>query len=283
MNKIAATVTLYNPNNNVIDNIESYLFQVEKIYAIDNSDLVNQFVVDKLKQKINIKYIRNNSNLGIATALNIGARNAIYDGFDYLLTMDQDSSAPEKMIYNLQTLMVSIKNAGIIAAEHFDPSIHTNNNDVLNEEVLFTMSSGNLISLSAFKIVGDFLDNLFIDHVDHEFCLRLNKFGYKVIKTNTALVFHKLGNIAEKKFLNRTYYPINHSPLRLYYRFRNRFYVNKIYKDEFPQYVKIDNKNAIRELLTILIFEKNRIRKVRMILFGYIHYKKNILGKFKTK
>jgi len=148
------------------------------------------------------------------------------------------------------------------------------------KDVLFTITSGNLLSLDAYKSVGGFLDMLFIDHVDHEYCLRLNKNNYKVIRTNRVLVYHKLGNTNRRKFFRWIFYPSHHPPLRLYYRTRNRFLVDNLYKKSFPEYIKRDRRNFIRELFEIIAFEKNIWAKIKMIFQGYIDYKKNRFGKY---
>jgi len=36
--KIAGVIVLYNPNEEVIDNIKSYLEDIEILYAVDNSE-----------------------------------------------------------------------------------------------------------------------------------------------------------------------------------------------------------------------------------------------------
>ena len=41
MNKVAGIVTIYNPGEDIIHNIESYLHQIDKLYLIDNSEQEN--------------------------------------------------------------------------------------------------------------------------------------------------------------------------------------------------------------------------------------------------
>jgi len=281
MVRIAALVILYNPDKNILDNINSYINQVEKIIIVDNSELSNEALLANASFK-NFEYIFNNSNIGVAAALNIGAKMAIEQGFDYLLTMDQDSKADEAMVFKLLELMQSSERIGIVSAEHYDKDIHNpiEPENLFVKNVLFTITSGNLLRLNAYKIVGGFLDQLFIDHVDHEYCLRLNQNNYKVIKTNEVLVFHKLGNSNRRKFFRWTFYPSNHSPLRLYYRTRNRLFVDKLYRKAFPEYVRRDKRNFIRELFEIIVFEKKILAKISMIIKGYIDYKKNRFGKY---
>ena len=280
MHKTAAVVILYNPEINVFDKIKSYINQVDKLYVIDNSEKVNSYIIQKIKLLKNVEYSCNNSNIGIAAALNVGARRAIDEGFKYLLTMDQDSQASEGMVVKQLELMKSSSEIGIVAAEPFNPEYPEYMKKTYTKEVMYTITSGNLLNLSAYSIAGGFWEELFIDHVDHEFCLRLKKFGFKIYKTNEVVVYHKIGNAIKKSFIGFNFYSLNHPPVRLYYRTRNRFYIDSIYKNIFPDYVKEDRKHMIREFIEILLSEKDLINKIKMSFKGYKHFKKHVLGKY---
>jgi rhamnosyltransferase len=282
MPEVAAVVILYNPDLNVIDNLDTYINQVRKVFVVDNSDNINETLVQKIHLYNNTEYICNHSNLGIAAALNIAANRAIIEGFQYLLTMDQDSKASEEMINILIKNMQFSNNIGIAAADYINPSFQSGEVIKFTKEADYTITSGNLLNLSAYKIVGEFLDELFIDHVDHEYCLRLRKYGFRIIKTSETIIYHKIGNAVKKDFLNFHFHVLNHSPLRLYYRTRNRLYVNSIYKREFPDYVREDKINMLREILEIILFEKAILKKIKMIFTGYWHFKKKILGKYQN-
>ncbi|MDT3696288.1 MAG: glycosyltransferase [Ignavibacterium sp.] len=283
MKKIAAVVTLYNPDLSVYENIITYANQVKVVYAVDNSDSeISDSILEKIKSIQNLIYISESKNLGIAKSLNIGANFAMKANFDYLLTMDQDSKASEKMVNILLSVMSSHHKIAIAAAEHFNPSFHHISGEFYCKDVLYTMSSGNLLDLSIYNIVGGFKDELFIDYVDHEYCLRLNKLGYRVIITNDTLVFHTLGKSEKKKILGVNLYPTHHSPLRYYYRTRNRYYVNKLYISHFPKYVREDHKNQLREFIYLLFGEKQVLKKIKLILLGYLDYRRNKLGKYES-
>ena len=231
---VASVTVLYNPDMDVITNLNSYVDQVDKLFVIDNSENIKEALVEKISALKNTGYIKNKSNLGIAAALNLSAVKAINEGYKFLLTMDQDSKATPGMVEKLTESLISSDEIGIAAAEHINPDIQQKPGEEKNKEILYTMTSGNLVNLSAYKEVGGYLEKLFIDHVDHEFCLRLNKFGFKVVKVSNAIVYHKVGKSSKQRFLNHYLYPTNHSPIRLYYRTRNRFYVDNIYKNIFP-------------------------------------------------
>jgi len=280
---LAAVTVLFNPDNLTIENLSSYSSQVDKIYVIDNSEATNKHIVDKIISIKNVEYISNQKNLGIAAALNIGAQKAIEDNYEFLLTMDQDSKASEGMIETLYNIIKTNEQIAIAASEHFNPNIHKMDTTQKTYEVNYTMTSGNLLRLCAYKQAGGFLEKLFIDYVDHEYCLRLRSQGHKIIMTNETYVYHILGNSEKKKFLFWNIYPTHHSPLRLYYRTRNRFYVNRTYKKYFPDYVKEDFKNQLIEFFYLLLGEKNLIRKIKMIIKGYSDYRKGNFGEYEHR
>jgi rhamnosyltransferase len=283
LKNLAAVKVLFNPDNSTIENLSSYFDQVDKIYVIDNSEATDKNIVDKIISIKNVEYISNQKNLGIAAALNIGAQKAIEDNYEFLLTMDQDSKASEGMIATLYNIVKNDEQIAIAAAEHFNPKIHKMDTAQKTYEVNYTMTSGNLLRLSAYKQAGGFLEKLFIDYVDHEYCLKLRSRDYKIIMTNKTYVYHTLGNSEKKKFLFWNIYPTHHSPLRLYYRTRNRFYVNRTYKNCFPDYVKDDFKNQLIEFIYLILGEKDLPGKIKMMIKGYSDYRKGNFGKYEHR
>ena len=90
MNKIAGAVILYYPANSFLQNIESYLRKLDKLFVIDNTPDNNK-ALGKLLEIENVVYKHNGENKGIAARLNEAATLAIKEGYDWILTMDQDS------------------------------------------------------------------------------------------------------------------------------------------------------------------------------------------------
>ena len=225
--KVAGAVILYNSKVDVIENISTYIQQVNRLYVIDNSDVKNYELINELNSIPSINYISNNGNQGIANALNVAANQAIQQGFSFLLTMDDDSKAPYDMIDRLSCFVneyIDPARIGIVSVAHK----YSNSPDVYNK-VNFTMTSGNLLNLNAFKQVGGFNENLFIDYVDHEYNLRLLLDNYLIYEIKDLKLNHRLGAMKKTKlfFINIDY--ISHSPKRLYYLFRNSIYIFRTY------------------------------------------------------
>ncbi|MDP2364394.1 MAG: glycosyltransferase family 2 protein [Ignavibacteria bacterium] len=283
MYNVASVVILYNPEISVLDNLNSYLNQVDKLFVVDNSDDINISLIDKIKCLSNVEYIWNKTNLGIAAALNIGIKKASDEGYEYLLTMDQDSEAPPNMVSNLLECFTQDPKIALVSPLLHHP-IGRNINykpTKLCEQVLFVWTSGNLLKLNILKITDGFKEDLFIDYVDHEFCLRLNKMGFKIYTCYKTILKHNLGKINEINLFFRKVYPTNHSALRLYYRTRNRFYVKKVYKNIAPEFFRQTSLDFWMCYIKVILFEKDKLKKLKMILIGYIDFRRNKFGKYK--
>jgi rhamnosyltransferase len=272
--KVAGCVVLYNPDPTVLDNIASYANQVKKLYIVDNSENPNLEFINKLKIYKHSVIIQNNANLGIAAALNIAANSALKDKFDFLLTMDQDTSVPPDMVNNLLCTALdagyNLEEVGIISPFQRDASIEELPEKAIDNNLLYVITSGNLLNLEVYSKVGGFLEKLFIDRVDHEYCLRLNMNNYKILRINTITVNHTLGSISKHKFINTIQYTTNHSPIRRYYIVRNILYLRKIYGNIFPDYTKSESAFLFYDLLKIILFEKWKLKKLKYFLKGYI-------------
>ncbi len=279
--KIAGVVILFEPDLSVDLNILSYLNEIDKLYIVDNSEK-NHFVISESLANSKIVYIRNTSNLGVAEAINIAANLAVLDSYDFLLTMDQDSSFEAQDIAELVNLANKIEanDIGIISPLHTNRTINQNPIKMELEEVDFVMTSGNLLNLKSFINVGEFLSILFIDHVDHEYCLRLRSNGYKILEAKHIHLIHSLGRLSKVNILGIIKFKfVSHSPIRLYYVVRNGFYVARKYKKVFPEFRRLSNKLVVKEFVKIL-FEQNKLERLEMFFLGIKHFRSSRMGKF---
>jgi rhamnosyltransferase len=283
LRKIAAVVVLYSPEDDVYENILSYVEQVDLVFLVDNSDEPSSDLIEKFSTIRKVISIVNECNLGIAAALNIGARKALAHGCDLLLTMDQDSSASPGMVKALRDCFISQEDEllAIVSPFHLISIVDPPDPSLPPYEAIETVwTSGNLLRLSTFQKVGPFDEPLFIDFVDHEYCLRLKRNGYRVVQSNAAVLHHNIGtNLRKIDFATLSLVVSNHSPLRRYYITRNRFWVTKKYR-EFRRFSWIDKRRFWAELVTILLFEKYKLEKLKMIIRGYLDYRIGKMGKF---
>ena len=294
--RIAGVVVVYNPGENVFDSINSYINELDKLYVIDNSEDDNG---KKFNYNNKIEYVYNHGNLGIATALNIGANKAIKDNYQYLLTMDQDScftkNGIRKMIqmienYSKDSDLINqfgsdINKIGIFSPVH----VINNNKDIMGiyekkyDSPLNVMTSGNIINLNIYSSVKGFNDDYFIDCVDFDYCLKIRKHGYNIVRNNCIILNHELGNYVEKYFLGKKHSSFEHNYIRRYYIVRNRHYLCRTYRNDFPDYCKLELKCSWKELKLVWLCEKDKLRKTIYMLRGYFDYKRGKVGKLNIK
>ena len=83
--RFAGVVILYNPPEDVLDNIKTYLNKIDFLYIFDNSEVPDQDVAAQLECLPYIKYVPFYDNKGISFALNCALELA--NDYDYLLTI----------------------------------------------------------------------------------------------------------------------------------------------------------------------------------------------------
>lgn len=281
--RVAAVVVFYNPSREHFDNIARYRQDVDTVFVVDNSEQPSPETARRLGANDNVSYIPNGENLGVARALNIGAEKAIECGCDYLLTMDQDSRAFPGMVPAMLACLdrIDAPSAGILSPEYLLGAVGPDKpKQPACEEIPVAITSGNLLNLAAYKAAGPFRDDYFIDYVDHEYCLRLRATGYKIYRINNVYLEHRLGDITCHWYLFRRIQVGNHGPLRRYYSFRNRFYFHETYRRLFPEYFRWFWKDTFRDILWVLLYEADKIDKLKMMYRGYRDYCEGIYGKF---
>lgn len=276
----AAVLVLYRPDQSVLDNLASYVDQVSAVYAVDNTEQPDLAFVEALSEYPSLKYLPNGENLGIATALNVGAEVALADGYDWLLTMDQDSTATPGMVAALQACAGRDHRIALVSPVHQQVGGDRRSVPSGCHDVLTPMTSGNIVRASSFVEVGRFMDELFIDQVDNEFCLRLQRNGFRVVEAGDAELTHRVGNVKRHRFPFAAY-TSNHSPLRRYYISRNRFVVGHMYAEDYPQFRKTEIAHIPKDIVKIVLWEESKWAKLRMMWRGWLDYRAGKLGAFR--
>lgn len=270
MNTILGVIITFNPEINLLrKNINSFINEVDFVIIVDNGSKGIQEFFQLENNKI--KVISNTINLGIAEGLNRALLFALENNFDFLLTMDQDSFFEKPTIKILMQGFTKDKIA-IVCPSLLD--MNSNQLDIASEkyeEIFTAITSGSLCSVSILNKVGGFNSKMFIDYVDFELCLRLQKKGYIIIQSQESILCHQLGNSNIKRFFGISIICTNHSPLRRFYYARNKIYIYKRYFFTFPLYVVRDVLSFCKTILIILFFEKLKIEKSKMILKGIWH------------
>jgi len=209
-----------------------------------------------------IKIFNFRENLGIAKAQSIGMKWAFNNGALFVLQMDQDSE-PDSFLLNelldcYNKLSYHGHKVGVVGSLDFDKDTKEESKALLDKgqkilepnffSVSSILSSGSLISKDIYKTIGGMDDGLFIDAVDFEFCWRVKRAGYLVIKNNQAKLAHKLGD-GNIKILGCISVGVS-SPIRHYYQFRNTILLMR--RSYVPMYWKLSS--FFKLIFKILIY-----------------------------
>jgi rhamnosyltransferase len=269
--KTAAGIVLYNPDlKRLKQNIDAVINQVDCVILSDNGS-ANTNELNNILENYgeNVIIIHNHANLGIASALNIIFRKASELGFNWVLTLDDDSVCPDNMVRNyLDFMNTSTDRIGILC-----PVIRDKNAGIIEgcvsscDYIKRAITSGAFTSCSAWKEIGGFDEKLFIDGVDFDFSDRLRMSGYSIIRLKNTELLHELGHMTSHRFLFWTVKVQNHSAQRKYYIVRNRVYVSR--KEKQRLYALTSFCFLVKFGLTIILFEKNKGEKLSAIVRGY--------------
>lgn len=269
MRNIAAGIVLYNPDLNILkENIDSIYKQVEYVVLIDNNSNNIEEIINLSNSYKNIEIVRNKKNLGVATALNQIIKICDKREIKWVLTLDQDSVCPENII-DEYIKYIDIEKIAIITLQIVD----RNNKFEFKKSNKFEfvdmcITSASLTNVDICKRVGLFDENLFIDYVDFEYCIRLKRNGYKILKVNSIALLHRLGNMKIYKLFGKSIHVTNHNNIRNYYIIRNMIYTYRKHKD----LIKFTNifTGVIIAIFKISIYENKKILKLKSILKGII-------------
>lgn len=275
--EICATVVTYFPKPESAENLLALAPQVGRILIVDNGSSAAAFEpVQAAATRVDATVIRLGRNFGIAAALNAGLKFAREHGFQWLATFDQDSQVTPGMIEEMARALASYphpEKVAIVTPCHVDRKLGFTVRDRDNEAkgegwrvIRTTMTSGNLLNVRMATAVGGFDDSLFIDYVDHEFCLRLRRHGYRILEATRARLMHSLGAMERRLFLFKRVTVTHHSVIRHYYRARNRLIVWRLYKWQEPFWVARDMRRFVFETAYVILYEKEVAAKLQIIM-----------------
>ena len=257
--KLAAVIILFHPDVNLLlDNIVRFINDVDMLIVYKNSEEVIVYPEEYVSK---IREMGTGINRYMAKVLNECVEYSIVEGYDYLLTMDQDSCWDDFASFKHE-VEISQKRDTVVYAPNVNGIYPTLNSRIEVESVI---TSGSLCNISLVKRLGGFREDYKIYWVDSEFCHWARFCGYKIeVFTHYNLNQH---------FGNKTktiggFSCANYSPTVYYLMFRNMIWMRREYIS-VPS-LKCIGYTSLFYIRGILLGEKRKIEKVYMILRGLI-------------
>lgn len=271
--KIGALIITYNPDLIVLEkNFEAIKDQVNKVVIVDNGSNNFNKILNVISKEV--KIIKNDKNMGIAFALNQGMEFFKKNGYSWVITLDQDSILSENSVKKM--MKYSSKNVGILCPRIKylgQPNKKIKINTML-EEIDACMTSASLTNIEAWEKSGKFSNELFIDYVDNDFCMKLKLNNYSIIRVNECVLEHNLGETCNITFFYKKFYYSRHSAIRCYYIIRNIIIFNNKYRKNinyFKETIKV-----FYLFLINLLFCTPRFKVLYYSLKGFWH---GVIGK----
>ena len=287
---MGALVVTHFPDVCFTDRLDRLLEQITRVVIVDNgSDAPSRAWRERYRNRKDITVLENPTNLGIATALNQGMNLLAREGFQWVVTLDQDSAVAHDFIESLLDTIAGNPNPGdvaLVGANRSDAGTNCAEHRWLRPKkrlpffervacdrigpdgVTLVITSGTLTSVRAFNHLGPYRDKFFIDFVDFEYCLRARKAGYRILVSCHAQMLHHVGSKEQRRLFSATLSPTHHSPLRRYYLFRNAVEMIRLYGWTFPHWLIYEFMALVEILLGVLIFEDQKIAKLRACMIG---------------
>ncbi len=291
---ICAVIVIHRPTEKFIDILDAVTKEVDKVILVENevsqpSSVLSPATMEPFGDRLDLLTCEDNN---LAKAQNMGIKEAIRQGYAWVMLMDDDSRPQSGMVPAMLNAWQSLpecerKKVAVIAPNIQDKSMDrpdgfmklrhriffykehftATSADKIND-ILYVPASGSLIPTYIFDEIGYMDEGLNIYFVDTDFCLRINRAGYRIIAIKSARLLHRMGRRSSHKFMGRSFTTTNHPPRARYFMYRNRLKLWRRYVLSFPGYIIFDTLRTIYELLRILTLEDNRATKFQAITRG---------------
>lgn len=287
--KLLGVVVLYYPDGEVVENIKSYLSVLDALIVWDNTPLDNKRNPDfsVLEEADKLIQMGTGKNEGIGKALNEAMKFAQMNQYSHLLTMDQDSSWKEGII---NRYLEAIKTYGpdkkaIFSTNYYIKSQQAYYYSVTStvDEVSSAMTSGTIYPVALLAEIGTFWEELFVWGIDCEYCWRGKRRNIPTLCFKEIILEHNLGYQKKKRhLLGKEVFPNEYGPARSYYNVRNGIILHK----KYPEFLNLKahlRYHFYKRIVFVLLYENQKMKKLKALLIGLIHGKQNRLGEIRLK
>ena len=273
---ICAGIITYNPTlTDVSTCLEALCNQVERVIIVDNASKNVKSLQEVVSKYANVTLVKNSQNIGFAKALTQVFEWAKSQGFNWVLTLNDDSVVPSNMISEYKKILenqgslVNQKNAknskiAIVCSLLKNRLDGTILHSKCHEDECIT--SGSLTSVEAWAKIGGFDEWLEIDGVDFDFSRRLVRAGWKIVECQNVIMEHQIGKARSINLIIKHPIVWNHNANRKYYIARNMQVVD--YKMGTYSYAK-SLRAVVRDMIFVALWEKNKFAKIRAMIRGF--------------
>lgn len=278
--KYAIGIVTYQPElSRLSDNLRAAFasMMVSRVIIYDNHSDNCETIRQLTALDSHCLLMEGDENRGIAYALNALCQKAVDEGCDWILTLDQDSVIPKGLLDEFNHY-IDQDDLGIICPGIIDRNMgreytrQTSGTEYIRQ----CITAGNMVRLKAWQKIGGYSEELFIDGVDFDFCMKMGEAGFKILRTNNVCLLQEVGHGRKIPLpFHHQMSVLNHSPQRLYYIARNYLYIGRRYHQWWHWAIEV-----AKRMFIVACFEDNRREKLRAMFLGIRHYHQGKMGKY---
>lgn len=292
MKSYGVIFVLYHPSEAFLRNLEKAAASGQNVVAIDNSPQPDLALYEVL-QRQGCTVLHNANRGGLAGAYNRGAELLLERGCEVIFLLDQDSDIGDDFFAAMmQACEREQGEAFILGPKIYEinlekfmvvmpPGRRWPKPQKMREptegvfDTLFVISSGSAISAQAYRQLGAFREDFFIEYIDIEYGLRANTLGVPV-RMNAAVTMRQTTGQIER---HGRLFTTNHAAWRRYYGARNGVYTLRLYRAHWGLHW-LGGLLALHQAFNVLLFEPQKLRKLLAIACGYVDGRRGRLGTF---
>ena len=295
MNRYGLIFVLYQPTKEFLENLAKARSLCPCMVAVDNSPDADRGLHNFLRDQ-GVQVIFNRNKGGLAGAYNRGAELLLEWSCEVIFLLDQDSDIDalffEKMmqacrelgtddflvgpkIYeiNLQKCMPVFQ-----PGKYIPKRLHIDDQNEGMFPSLCIISSGSAISSAAYRKLGAFREDYFIEYIDIEYSLRAVSQNVSVYMNAAVTMRQTTGKIERHGDKHTT----NHVAWRRYYCARNAVHCLYLHRASWGLHW-VSGLLALLQILRVLQYEPQKAKKITAIACGYLDGLFGLLGTFEDR
>jgi rhamnosyltransferase len=282
MKRFGLVFVLYNPSEAFLENLVRAGTACPNVIAVDNSPEANVRLHEHLGG-LGIQVIFNRNQGGLAGAYNRGAEVLLAQACEVIFFLDQDSDIEETFFTDMMEVADGLDTdifligpkifeiklqrymPVIPPGKYFPKPIRIDEKATGLFSTMCVISSGSAISATAYRKLGAFREDYFIEYIDVEYCLRALSQNVPIYVNAAVTLRQSNGDIERRGKLFSTH----HAAWRRYYIARNMVHCLRLYRS-FCGLHWLSGLMAVQQAMTVLLFDSQKLEKVTAIACGYL-------------
>jgi rhamnosyltransferase len=295
MKSFGLIFVLYQPGEEFLGNLARAQAVCPNVVAVDNSPEADLRLHESLREQ-GIRVIFNRNEGGLAGAYNKGAEVLLALQCELIFLLDQDSETDASFFAGMtqaaselstDTFLIGPKiyeielqkcMPVIPPGKRFPKPVRIDDQTAGLFATLCIISSGSAISAAAYRKLGAFREDYFIEYIDIEYSLRANSWNVPVYM-NAAVTLRQTNGRIER---HGNLFTTNHAAWRRYYIARNAVHCLHVYRSHWGLHW-FSGLMAIQQAMRVLLFDSQKLKKITAIACGYLDGVLGRLGTFERR